>query len=91
MIHFDEETLRYVVETQSGSVELSSRRFGINADIDLSGIDLNLTGDSLVFSSRGIADISSSPSALGEATFSSGDFVYKVSFNSMGASKVEQT
>ena len=88
---YEGDTQRYVVETQTGSVELTSRRFGINADIDLSGIDLALTGDSLVFSSRGIADLSGAGGALGTATFSSGDIAYTVSFNSMGASKVEQT
>ena len=91
VIRFYEDAQRYVVETQSGSVELTTRRFGINADIDLSAIDLNLTGDSLVFSSRGIADLSGASGALGTATFSSGDIGYTVSFNSMGASKVEQT
>ena len=91
VIRFYEGDARYVVETQTGSVELTSRRFGINADIDLSGIDLALTGDSLVFSSRGIADLSGAGGALGTATFSSGDIAYTVSFNSMGASKVEQT
>ena len=91
VIRFYEDGRRYVIETQSGSVEVATRRFGDNADIDLEAIDLNLTGDSLVFSARGIADLSGAPGALGEATFSSGSTGYKVSFNSMGASKVEQT
>ena len=91
VIRFYESSRWYVVETQSGSVELSSRRFGDNADINLSAINLNLTGDSMVFNSRGIADISGASGALGTASFSSGATMYTVSFNSMGASKVEQT
>ena len=91
VIRFDESSRSYVVETQPDSVELTSRRFGDSADIDLSAIDLVLTGDSLVFSSRGLADLSGAGGALGTATFSSGATVYTVSFNSMGASKVEQT
>ena len=91
VIHFYDDARRYVVETQSGSVELVTRRFGVSADIALSEIDLRLTGDSLVFSSRGIADLSGAAGALGTATFSSGNTEYTVSFNSMGASKVEQT
>jgi len=91
VIQFFEDGRRYVIETQSGSVEVATRRFGENADIDLEAIDINLTGDSLVFSARGIADLSGAPGALGEATFSSGAVGYTVSFNSMGVSKVEQT
>ncbi len=91
VIRFNESSRWYVVETQSDSVELTSRRFGGSADVDLSAIDLVLTGDSIVFNSRGIADLSGAGGALGTATFSSGATVYTVSFNSMGASKVEQT
>lgn len=91
VIQFYEDGRRYVIETQSGSVEVATRRFGDNADIDLEAIDLDMTGDVVVFSARGIADLSGASGALGTATFSSGSIGYMVSFNSMGASKVEQT
>jgi Tfp pilus assembly protein FimT len=91
VIQFFESGRRYAIETQSGSVALTTRRFGDNADIDLETIDLDMTGDSLVFSARGIADLSGAAGALGTATFSSGATGYTVSFNSMGASKVEPT
>jgi Tfp pilus assembly protein FimT len=84
------ETLRwYEVESQTSAVELARRRFGTNADIDLSAIALDFTGDSVVFNARGMADLSGASGALGIATFSSGSVTYTVSFNSMGASKVE--
>jgi Tfp pilus assembly protein FimT len=91
VIQFFESGRRYVIETQSGSVVVTTRRFGDNADIDLETIDLDITGDSLVFSARGIADLSGASGALGTATFSSGATGYTVSFNSRGASKVEPT
>ncbi len=90
-IRFYESNRWYEVETQNTGVELVRRRFGVAADIDLSAISLGITGDTLVFSSRGIANLSGAPGALGTATFSSGAATYKVSFNSMGASKVEQS
>ena len=90
VIRFSEASLWYEIETQGAGVELVTRRFRTNADIDLSAITLDLVGDTLVFSSRGIADLSGAGGALGTATFSSGSATYTVSFNSMGASKVEQ-
>lgn len=89
VIHFDETNRLYNVQNQDTTYTVVRRRFGTNADIDLTAIDLNTTGDSLVFSSRGIADLSGAGGTLGTATFTSGDVVYTVSFNSLGASKVE--
>jgi len=89
VIHFDETNRLYNVQNQDTTFTVVRRRFGTNADIDLTAIDLNTTGDSLVFSSRGIADLSGAGSTLGTATFTSGDVVFTVSFNSLGASKVE--
>lgn len=91
VIRFYEGTLWYEVESQSTATEIARRRFGSNADIDLSGVTLDTTGDSLVFSTRGVADMSGAGGALGTATFSSGAVTYTVSFNGMGASKIDQT
>lgn len=91
VIRFYESSLWYEVETQSTATEVARRRFGQNADIDLSGVTLDMDGDSLVFSARGIADMSGASGPLGIATFSSGAASYRVSFNGLGASKVERT
>jgi prepilin-type N-terminal cleavage/methylation domain-containing protein len=91
VIRFYEASLWYEVETQSTATEVARRRFGVNADIDLSGVSLDFAGDSVVFDSRGIVDLSGASGPLGTATFSSGAVTYTVSFNSMGASKIDRT
>lgn len=91
VIRFYEGSLWYEVEAQSTATEVARRRFGVNADIALTGVTLDIAGDTLVFDSRGIADLSDAGGALGIATFSSGAVTYTVSFNSMGASKIDRT
>jgi len=91
VVRFYESGLWYEIETQSTATEIARRRFGTNADIDLSGISFGMAGDTLVFDSRGLADMSGAGGALGTATFSSGATTYTVSFNGMGASKIDQT
>ncbi len=92
VIRFYESTLWYEVESQSSATEITRRRFtGSSADVDLSGLTLDLSGDSVVFSSRGVADLSGAGGPLGTATFSSGAVTYTVSFNGMGASKIDET
>lgn len=91
VIRFYEGSLWYEVEAQATATEIARRRFGGNADIDLSAVTLDMSGDSLVFNTRGMADMSGAGGALGTATFSSGATTYTVSFNGMGASKIDQT
>jgi len=91
VIRFYEASLWYELETQSSATEVVRRRFGVNADIDLTGVALDFPGDSVVFDLRGIADLSSIAGPLGTAAFSSGPVTYTVSFNSMGASKIDRT
>ena len=91
VIRFYESGLWYEMEEQGTATDLAQRRFGVNADIDLSGVALDFVGDSVVFDSRGIADLSGAAGPLGTATFSSGAERYTVSFNSMGASKIDRT
>lgn len=91
VIRFFESGLWYEVEIQQSADEVARRRFGVNADIDLSGVTLEMAGDSVVFDSRGFADLSGALGPLGTATFSSGTVTYTVSFNSMGASKIDRT
>ncbi|MEQ1857856.1 MAG: type II secretion system protein [Longimicrobiales bacterium] len=91
VIRFYESSLRYEVEDQGAGTDIAIRRFGTNADIDLSGVTLDFVGDSVVFDSRGMADLTGAAGPLGTATFSSGAARYTVSFNSMGASKLDRT
>ncbi len=91
VIRFFESGLWYQVASQSTATEIARRRFGVSADVDLSAITFDVAGDSLVFSTRGIADMSGAGGSLGTATFSSGDVTYTVSFNGMGASRIDQT
>lgn len=92
VIRFFESSRWYQVVALDSGTELVRRRFGVNADVDLSAIDLLFRGDTVVFNSRGIADLSNiqGGGTLGEAEFESGTVTYGVSFNSMGASSVEE-
>ena len=90
VIRFYETNKWYsVTETTSGT-ELVRRRFGVNADIALSSIDLYMQGDSVALSSRGVVSLANAYGSLGEARFSAGATRYIVYFNSLGASKVER-
>ncbi len=91
VLRFYESTLWYEVVAPGSSTEITRRRFGPAGDIELSGVALDMSGDSLVFDSRGMADLSGLGGALGTARFSSGETTYTVSFNGMGASKIDQT
>jgi Tfp pilus assembly protein FimT len=93
VIRFFETSRWYTVSLQGTGTELTRRRFGLNADIDLSGVDLLMGGDSVVFSRRGMADLSTTTGSLGlgEARFVSGVTSYTVYFNAMGASRVEES
>lgn len=91
VIRFYESGRWYQVVAQSSGTELVRRRFGVNADVALSAIDLKFRGDTVVFSARGVVDLSGilGSGTLGEASFAAGATRYTVSFNSLGASKVE--
>jgi hypothetical protein len=91
VIRFYESGLRYEVVEQGSGTVVAIRRFGTNADIDLSAITLDFAGDEVTFDARGSADLSGAAGPLGTATFSSGASRYTVSFNSMGASKIDRT
>lgn len=88
IIGFNEDSLYYFVETLESGTELARRRFGTNADVALSFIDLDMSSDTLNFSPRGVVDLGRA--TLGAAIFTSGTASYQVSFNSLGASKVEE-
>ena len=85
-IKFDETNLYYTVTTSDGRT-LARREFGSSGDVALSAATLELTGDSVQFSARGVGNLGGSTTAT--ATFTAGDQSYRVTFNGMGASKVD--
>ena len=89
IVDFDESQVTYVLRFASGDT-IVKRRFSDTDDIVLDSLNLQMNGDSLVFNSRGVADLSGAGSALGVARFVAGDTGYDVSFNGMGASKVDR-
>ena len=88
IVDFDEAGMSYCIRLESGDTILE-REFGRDDEIPLDLLNLQLTGDSLVFNARGVGDLSGSGSSLGIASFAAGETIYDVSFNVMGASKVE--
>ncbi len=88
IVYFDEAGGAYLIREESGDT-LIRRKFGRDDDIPLDSVNLQMTGDSVVFDARGVGDLSGSASPLGIASFAAGAMVYDVSFNVMGASKVD--
>lgn len=90
VLDFDETHLGYVVRVAAGDT-LFNRTFGPDATLTLSGLDLQLSGDTLAFDRRGVADLSGAGGTLGRAIFTAGTRSYVVSFNSMGSSRAGET
>lgn len=90
VIRFFEESRWYSVALQRTGTEVVRRRFGVDADIDLSAVELTTAGDSVGFDARGVADLSGAAGPLGVARFTSGTVEYRVAFNAMGAARVEE-
>jgi len=88
IVDFDEAGMSYLLRVEGGDT-LIERGFGRGDDIPLDYLNLQLTGDTFVFDARGVGDLSGSGSSLGIASFGAGESTYDVSFNVMGASKVE--
>ena len=88
IVDFDEAGVGYVIRLESGDT-LLTREFGRDDDIPLDSVNLQFTGDSVPFDARGVGDLSGSLSLLGTASFAAGVSIYDVSFNVMGASKVD--
>jgi len=89
VVDFDEAQMTYLLRFESGDTILK-REFGESDEIWLDTVNLQLTGDSLAFSSRGVGDLTGAGSSLGVARFVAGDTGYEVSFNGMGASRVDK-
>lgn len=90
VVRFYESSRWYAVVMQQSGAEVVRRRFGTNGDIDLSSIDLYMGGDTVLFNRRGVASLSNAFGSLGEARFTAGTVRFDVTFNAMGASKVEE-
>ena len=88
IVDFDEAGMSYCIRLESGDT-IVDRKFGRDDDIPLDLLNLQLTGDSLVFDTRGVGDLSGSASSLGIASFAAGEAIYDVSFNVMGASRLD--
>jgi prepilin-type N-terminal cleavage/methylation domain-containing protein len=83
-VRFFEDSLLYRVESAAGRV-LAVRRFDEDQDVVLSRVDLELTGDSVLFSPQGLAVL---PSGVGAAVFVAGEDIYEVRFNGTGQSRL---
>ncbi len=90
VVDFDERGLGYVVRVEAGDT-LFRRSFDPDATLTLSGLDLQLSGDTVAFDRRGVADLSGAVGAVGRAVFTAGSSSYVVSFNSMGTSRLGGT
>lgn len=88
IVDFNEGAVSYLIRLESGDT-LLRRGFDRDDDIPLDSVNLQITGDTFVFDSRGVGDLSGSVSALGVASFAAGVSVYDVSFNVMGASRLD--
>jgi len=90
VVDFDEAVRKYVIRVERGDT-LFSRSFDDDGEIRLSSVDLQMQGDTLAFDAQGIADLGGAGGPLGRAVFQSGAASFRVSFNSMGASRVDET
>lgn len=88
IVRFYESSRWYSVATRSGQT-LVRRRYGGGGDFTLSGLDLEISGDSVVFTGRGVVDLSGVV-GLGKASFTSGATTYESAFNATGASRIAE-
>ena len=88
IVDFDETGGSYLIRLESGDT-LVEREFSRGDEIVLDSLNLQVTGDSVAFDSRGVGDLSGSASPLGTASFAVGATVYDVFFNIMGASRID--
>jgi len=86
-VTFDEAGLSYTIRTVAGE-QVVTRAFGPSSEVRLDAIDLQMTGDSVGFDGKGIADLTGAGGPLGYAQFAAGASVYQVSFNGMGLSRI---
>jgi len=84
---FTESTPGYVIYSPSGDT-LVNREFTVDSDLHLDTLDLQVTGDSILFDSRGRMDFSGVTGTVGVVWFIIGQGRYQVRFNMLGTSRV---
>jgi len=90
VLDFNEGSLSYLIRVEAGDT-IARRFFGPDSDFNLSSLNLLMTGDTVAFNGRGVADLSGAAGTLGSAEFTAGNTTYAVSFNSMGSSRVNES
>ncbi len=83
------ETRSYVIRDSRGTV-VARRTFAAGSDLMIESLSLGLDGDSVTFSSRGVADLSGVRGGLAEAVIGSPTREYVVRFNATGSSRIEE-
>lgn len=84
---FNESTPEYVIYSVAGDT-LVHRTFTSSSDVRLDTLDLQVTGDSILFDSRGRMDFSGVAGTVGVVEFIVGQGRYQVRFNLLGTSRV---
>jgi Tfp pilus assembly protein FimT len=79
---------RYSIRTSTGEV-IALRNYDGAEEMMLTQLQLDLPGDSVRFSARGIANLGGGPGTLGVARFVAGSMTYTVRFNSTGTAEVQ--
>ena len=77
----------YVIRDRRG-VEIARRTFATGNDITIESLTLGLTGDSVTFSSQGVAALTGVTGGLAEAVVRSSSQDYVVRFNATGSSRI---
>jgi len=90
VVDFDEASLGYVIRVEAGDT-LFRRIFDKDEAVTLSGLDLEMAGDTVAFDRRGVANLSGAGGALGRVVFTAGKTSYAVSFNRLGSFRVGGT
>jgi prepilin-type N-terminal cleavage/methylation domain-containing protein len=83
-----ESQKRYSIRKATGEV-VALRDYGQDQSLELSQLQLDLPGDSVRFSARGIANLGGGLGSLGVARFTAGAVEYTVRFNSTGSARIE--
>ncbi|MEX2527683.1 MAG: prepilin-type N-terminal cleavage/methylation domain-containing protein [Gemmatimonadota bacterium] len=82
------DSMRYEIVTAAGR-SVAIRHFGEGSPHRLSGMELNLTGECVIFDRRGLADLTGASGAVGTLELRSNSATSLVTFNAMGVTRVE--
>jgi Tfp pilus assembly protein FimT len=79
---------RYSIRTSTGDT-IALRNYDGDEEMMLTQLQIDLPGDSVRFSARGIANLGGGPGTLGTARFTAGSLTYTVRFNSTGTAEIQ--